>query len=69
MESRHEINNDVNENDVNPLNISKKIIGRTPVDNNTLDGEVVVPLKYFSNFGRFFDLSLINCEIELDLLW
>ena len=27
-----------------------KLIGSTPVDNNTLDPEVIVPLKYFSNF-------------------
>ena len=29
--------------------------------------EVVVPLKYLSNFWRSLDLPLINCEIELDL--
>ena len=45
-----------------------KVIGRTPDDNNTLDAEVVVPLKYLSNFWRFLNLSLINCEIELDLI-
>ena len=26
-------------------------------------------LKYLSNCWRSLDLSLINCEIELDLLW
>ena len=26
-------------------------------------------LKYFDNFWRLFDLSLINCEIELGLSW
>ena len=45
-----------------------KVTGRTPDDNNTLDAEVVVPLKYLSNFWRFLNLSLINCEIELDLI-
>ena len=44
-----------------------KIIRRTPNDNNVLDAEVVVPLKYLSNFWRSLDLPLINCEIELDL--
>ena len=44
-----------------------KIIGSTANDNNTLDTEVVVPLKYLSNFWRSLDLPLINCEIELDL--
>ena len=44
-----------------------KLIGSTPVDNNTLDPEVIVPLKYLSNFQRSLDLSLINCKLELDL--
>ena len=34
-----------------------------------LNTEVVVPLKYLSNFWRSLDLSLINCEIELGLKW
>ena len=32
-----------------------------------INAEVVVPLKYLSNFWRSLDLPLINCEIELDL--
>ena len=40
-----------------------------PNNNNILDAEVVVPLKYLSNFWRFLDLPLINCEIELDLTY
>ena len=40
-----------------------------PNNNNILDAEVVVPLKYLSNFWRSLDLPLINCEIELDLSW
>ena len=47
--------------------MKQKIIGSTPNDNNILDVEVVVPLKYLSNFWRSLDLLLINCEIELDL--
>ena len=31
--------------------------------------EVVVPLKYLSNFWRPLNISLINCEIELILAW
>ena len=46
-----------------------KIIGRTPADDNILDTEVVALLKYLSKFRRFLDLSLINCETELDLRW
>ena len=46
-----------------------KIIGRIPNDNNILDAEVVVPLKYLNSFWRSLDLPLNNCEIELDLSW
>ena len=34
----------------------------------TLNVEVTIPLKYLSNFWRFLDLPLTNCEIEPDLL-
>ena len=44
-----------------------KVIRNTPVDNNTLDTEVVVPLKYLSNFWTLLNVTLINCELELDL--
>ena len=47
----------------------KKILGSTPANTKRLDAEVVVPLKYFSNFWRSFNLSLINCEIDPDLTW
>ena len=60
---KDEVNDDVNENnaDNNKINNNKTIIsksfkyktevmGRTPDDNQTLDTEAVVLLKYFSNF-------------------
>ena len=77
---RDEVNDYANEN-VNNFRISNKttagkslayktkIIEKIPADDNTLDTEVVVPLKNFSNFWRFLNLILINCEIELDLSW
>ena len=46
-----------------------KIIGRAPTNNGELDTEVVVPLKYLSNFWRSLGLPLINCKIEIDLAW
>ena len=70
---RDEMNDDANENANNKMiNYNKtitsksveyktKIIIRTSNDNNTLDTEVVVPLKYWSNFWRSLDLPLINC--------
>ena len=41
-----------------------KVIGRIPDGKKTLDTEVAVLLKCLSNFWRFLDLLLINCEIE-----
>ena len=52
-----------------PFEYKKKSKGSIPNDNNTLNAEVVVPLRYLSNFWRFLDLPLINCEIQLDFLW
>ena len=47
----------------------KKVIGSKSNNNNILDIEVVVPLKYLSRFWRLPDLPLINCEIQLDFSW
>ena len=47
--------------------MNKKLKGNAPNGNNILNGEDVVLLRYLSNFWRFLDLSLINCEIELHL--
>ena len=47
----------------------KKVIGSKSSNNNILDIEVVVPLKYLSRFWRLLDLPLINCEIQLDFSW
>ena len=35
----------------------------------TLNTEINTPLKYFGNFCLSFNLPLINCELEFDLLW
>ena len=47
----------------------KIIIGKEPINNNTLNIKVAVSLKYLSTLRRSFDLPLINCEIENDLSW
>ena len=72
---RDEVNDDDSENDnankgINnnktttseSLEYKTKIIGSTPNNNNNdniLDAEVVIPLKYFSNFWKSLDLLLI----------
>ena len=42
-----------------------QITGKTPDDGNTKDVEIIVPLKYFSNFWRTLEMRLINCEVNL----
>ena len=46
-----------------------KIKGNTPNDGNTKDVEIMVPVKYLSNFWRTLEMPLINCELELILTW
>ena len=45
------------------------MIESRPNNNDTLDRDVVIPIKYFNNIWRFFASSLINCEAELDFFW
>ena len=44
-----------------------KITGSTPAGGNTKDVEIIVLLKYLSNFWRALEMPLINCEINLIL--
>ena len=46
-----------------------KTTGNTPADGNTKDVEIMVPLKYLSNFWRTLEMPLINCEVNLILTW
>ena len=48
--------------------VKAKITVKT-VDNSTKDVEIMVPLKYLSNFEGTLEISLINCEINFDLNW
>ena len=47
----------------------KKITGKTPNIDNKKDVEIMVPLKYLSNFWRTLEMPLINCEVNLILTW
>ena len=44
-----------------------KITEKTPNNGNEKDVEVMVPLKYLSNFWRTLEMPLINCEVNLIL--
>ena len=45
-----------------------KITGKTD-NNNAKNVEIMVPIKYLSNFWRTFEMSLINREVNLILTW
>ena len=38
-------------------------------DNDTKNVEIMVTLKYLSNFWKTLEMPLINCEINLILTW
>ena len=48
--------------------IKPKINGKTAANGRT-DVEIVVSLKYLSSFWKTLELSLINCKINLILIW
>ena len=45
----------------------KQKITRQTVNGDTKDVEIMVPLKYLSNFWRTLEMPLLNCEISLQL--
>ena len=57
-----------NNNLTDSFNFKVKMTGQTG-DNGTKPIEIIVPLKYLSNFWRTLEMPLINCEINLILTW
>ena len=64
---RDEPNDDVEDSESFKSKI--KITGKTPDDDNEKDVEIMAPLKYLSNFWRTLEMPLINCEVNLILMW
>ena len=75
------VNDDENTQDFNganaidSFNFKSKITRQTVADNNNgnidgrVDVEIMVSLKYLSNFWRTLEMPLINCDVELILDW
>ena len=65
-------NNEITEftggNTTDSFNFKAKITGRTG-NGGTKNVEIMVPLKYLSNFWRTLEMPLINCEVNLILTW
>ena len=55
-------------NTTDSFNFKAKITGQTG-DDGTKYVEIMVPLKYLSNFWRTLEMPLINCEVNLILTW
>ena len=56
-------------NATDSFNFKAKITGQTDDDGEINNVEIMVPLKYLSNFWRTLEMPLINCEVNLILTW
>ena len=54
-------------NTTDSFKFKTKITGQTGDDGRIDNVEIMVPLKYLSNFWRTLEMHLINCEVELIL--
>ena len=55
-------------NNTDSFNLKEKITGQTN-NNGINNAEIMVPLKYLSNFWRTLEMPLINCEVNVILTW
>ena len=51
------------------LNAPANLIGNTETNGTKKRVKIAVPLKYLSSFWRSLEMSLINCKVELSLIW
>ena len=56
-------------NATDSFNFKTKITGQTDNNGRIDNVEIMVPLKYLSNFWRTLEMSLIKCEVNLNLTW
>ena len=68
VDNNNAIVNFTENNLTNSFNFKVKMTGQTG-DNGAKTVEIMVQLKYLSNFGRTLEKSLINCDIKLILTW
>ena len=68
LNANDEITEFTGSNATDSFNFKVKITGYTG-DDGKKDVEIMVPLKYLSNFWRTLEMPLINCEVNLILTW
>ena len=56
-------------NATDSFNSKTNITGQTDNNGRIDNVEIMVPLKYLSNFWRTLEMSLIKCEVNLNLTW
>ena len=56
-------------NATDSFNFKTKITGQTDNNGRIDNAEIMVPLKYLSNFWRTLEMSLVICEVELISTW
>ena len=68
VDNNNAIVNFINNNLTDSFNFKVKITGQTE-DDEIKNVEIIVPLKYLSNFWRTSEMPLINCAVNLILTW
>ena len=56
-------------NATDSFNFKAKITGQTDTNGRIDNAEIMLSLKYLSNFWRTLEMPLINCEINFILTW
>ena len=56
-------------NATDSFNFKAKITSQTKDNGRIKKVDIMVPLKYRSNFWRALEMPLINCEVNLILIW
>ena len=51
------------------FNFEVKITGQTTGNNGKKEVEIMVSLKYLNNLWRTLEMPLINCDVNLILIW
>ena len=68
VDNNNAIVNFTNNNLSDSFNFKVKMTGRTG-NGGTKNVEIMVPIKYLSNFWRTLEMLLVNCEVNLILKW
>ena len=69
MYTRYNIVNFNEANDTDSFYSKVKVTGQTNNDGEINNFEIMIPLKYLSDFWRTLEMPLISCEVNLIFTW